>query len=331
MVSNTRLADIKLSDLQFVGQGLVRPESVLVTAREQVFVSDFECGVVRIGGQRIKLREKPDGFVPNGIALTPQGEFLIANPGGCGGVWRLDSEHRINPFLLELDGVELANCNSVEIDHLGRIWVSVSTRLRPRDLAFNSETPDGFIILIDGSGKRIVADGIGFTNECRLDPSGSYLYVNETFGRKLTRFRLQENNRVMSLCDRETVYEFSDGDFPDGLAFDAESGIWVACIISNRVIRITKDRRLEVVLDDSDPILVKSAESHFQERRINRSDIELGAKRTLRNVSSIAFGGQDLQTVYLGNLGGDSIATFRSPMPGARPAHRAYNFSLENY
>jgi hypothetical protein len=96
-------------------------------------------------------------------------------------------------------------------------------------------------------------------------------------------------------------------------------------------MRITKDRKLEVILDDSDPVMIKSAESHFQERRLNRSDIELGAKRSLRNVSSIAFGGQDLQTVYLGNLGGDSIATFRSPIPGARPAYQAYDLSLENF
>jgi hypothetical protein len=333
MDSKVQRSDIKLSlsDLRFVGHSLVRPESVLVSAKEHVFVSDFECGVVRIGGQRTKLRDKPDGFIPNGIALTSKGEFLVANPGGCGGVWRLDCEHRLSPFLLELDGVELANCNSVEIDHSGRIWISVCTRLRPRDTAFNSQTSDGFIILIDDAGKRIVADGIGFTNECRIDPSESFLYVNETFGRRLTRFRLQESNGVMSLSDRETMYQFTDGNFPDGLAFDANDGVWVACIVSNRLMRITKDRRAEVLLDDSDPTLTDTAESHFLEGRFERRDIELAATRTLRNVSSIAFGGHDLRTVYLGNLGGDRVATFRSPIPGVRPAHRAHNVSLDNF
>jgi sugar lactone lactonase YvrE len=322
---------IKLPDVRFIGQGLVRPESVLVTADEQIFVADYECGVVRIGGRRTVLREKPEGFVPNGVALTPQGEFIIANPGGCGGVWRLDPDHRLHPFLLELDGVALANCNSVEIDHAGRTWISVCTRRYPRDQAFNAQTRDGFIVLIDQDGKRIVADDIGFTNECRIDPTGSYLYVNETFGRRLTRFRLQKRNGLLSLCERQTIHEFSEGDFPDGLAFDAQNGVWVACIVSNRIVRIATDGRAEVVLDDSDPMLTTSAESRFREGRFERKDIEQGATRTLCNVSSIAFGGPDLRTVYLGNLGGDRIATFRSPLPGARPAHWDHDVSPDAY
>jgi sugar lactone lactonase YvrE len=229
---------IELSQVEFVGEKLVRPESVLVTASGKIFASDLECGVVQIGGPRKPLLGKPEGFVPNGVAITREGEFLIANPGGCGGVWRLDREHRLHPFLLELDGREVHNCNSVEIDESGRIWVSVSTRRYPRDLAFNDKTQDGYIILLDRGGARIVADGIGFTNECRIDPSASYLYVNETFSRRLTRFRLKAENGLTELCDRETIHEFGDGDFPDGLAFDAEHGIWVACIVSNRVFRI---------------------------------------------------------------------------------------------
>lgn len=331
MGNSTQSSVIKLADVGFVGQSFVRPESVLVTVGEQVFVSDYECGIVRVGGRRELLLDRPDGFVPNGLALTRSGEFLIANPGGDGGVWRLDPDHRLHPYLLELDGVALTNCNSVEIDHLGRIWISVCTRQYPRDLAFNSQTRDGFIILVDDHGKRIVADGIGFTNECRIDPSGSYLYVNETFGRRLTRFRLREHNGLISLSDREKVHEFRDGDFPDGLAFDAESGVWVACIVSNRIIRIGTDGRAEIILDDSDPALTDRAELHLMEGRLERADIELGAKRTLRNVSSIAFGGQDLRTVYLGNLGGDRIATFRSQLPGARPAHWGYNVSLSTF
>jgi hypothetical protein len=47
--------------------------------------------------------------------------------------------------------------------------------------------------------------------------------------------------------------------------------------------------------------------------------VELGARSPLKNIASVAFGGADLKTVYLGNLAGDGIATFRSPIAGAEP------------
>ena len=309
---------VDLSELEFIGDGLLRPESVLIDAGGEIFVSDLECGFAQIGRPRIPLKNRPEGFVPNGLAIGRQGEFLIANPGGCGGVWKIDPEHVLHPFLLEHEGRELKNCNSVEVDELGRVWVSVSTRLSPRDLAFNAKANDGYVLLLDDKGARIVADGIGFTNECRVDPSRSWLYVNETFARRLTRFHIKEKNGSVELSDRETVCEFDDGDFPDGLAFDAQQGVWIACIISNRVLRITADGKSRTILDDSDPDLIAWVEARFGRGQLERSDIELGARRTLRNVSSIAFAGSDSKTVYLGTLGGSKIARFRSPIAGAR-------------
>ena len=40
--------------------------------------------------------------------------------------------------------------------------------------------PDGYIVLLDGKGARIVGDGIYFTNEIRLDAKEEFLYVAET-------------------------------------------------------------------------------------------------------------------------------------------------------
>ena len=46
--------------------------------------------------------------------------------------------------------------------------------------------------------------------------------------------------------------------------------------------------------------------------------------RVLKNVSSLAFGGADLRTAYVGCLLGDSIAVFDSPVAGHPPAHWRY-------
>jgi len=314
---------IPLAALRYVGEGLRRPESILATARGELFVSDHLHGVRQVGEPERPLAGAPPGFLPNGFALTREREFLVANLAGVGGVWRIDTRFHAHPFLMEVAGERLSTTNFVGLDDRGRVWISMSTRQLPRELAFNPRTRDGFIVLVDGQGARIVADGLGFTNECRVSPDGRWLYVNETYQRRLTRFPIHETGGRTELGERETVHEFSEGDFPDGLAFDETGAAWVACIVSNRVLRLADGRR-EVVLEDADPGLCARAEARFAAGGLDRAGVDAGGQRSLRNVSSIAFGGPDLRTVYLGCLAGDRIASFRSPVAGARPAHWLY-------
>ena len=117
----------------------------------------------------------------------------------------------------------------------GRVWITVSTRHEPRMPAFSAGVSDGYIVLLDEKGARIVADGIGFANECRVDPSGRWLYINETYQRCLTRFAIASDG---SLSSREVVAQFGTGEFPDGLVFDEEGGAWVTTIVANRVLRV---------------------------------------------------------------------------------------------
>jgi len=120
------------------------------------------------------------------------------------------------------------------------------------------------------------------------------------------------------------VAEFGAGTFPDGFEFDAEGGIWIASVVSNRLLRISPDGTETVVLEDSDPEVVAAVERKYQESGLARADIDAGRERTLANLASVAFGGPDLKTVHLGSLFGDRIATFRSAIAGAEPAHWRY-------
>lgn len=294
---------------------------MLVTESGRVFVSDHETGVLELGCPRKPLIEPPKDFVPNGFALLESGDLLIANLGGEGGVWKLDASRRPSPFLVEVEQQSMRNTNFVMLDHKDRLWITVCTRQTPRELAFDRQVADGYIAVVDTHGARVVADGLAFANECRLHPNGEWLYVNESVGRRLVRFRVNEESGRVTLGAKECVHEFDDGDFPDGLAFDCLGGAWVACVISNRVIRISPSGEKQVVLDDSDPELNALAESVYAKSGISKSVFEMGRRRSLGNVSSVAFGGADLRTVYLGSLGGDRVASFRSEVAGHQLAH----------
>lgn len=321
---------IHLSDIEFAGNDLRRPECVLCTATGDVFTADWRGGIMRLlpdGTQRLHVgKTAPDSppLQPNGIALEPDGAFLLADISTArAGVWRLDSSGSVSPFLLEVDGEPLPPVNFVYRDRYGRIWITVSTRLQPRARDYRPDAASGFIVLVDDRGARIVADGLGYTNECRVDPTGGWLYVNETFGRRLTRFRIGPSG---ALGRKETVATFGHGTFPDGLAFDTEGGIWVTSIVSNRVIRVTPSGDQHVLLEDSDADHVAWVEAAFQAGMMDRPHLDAVRSRSLKSISSLAFGGPDLKTVYLGCLLGNQLARFRSPIAGVPPVH--WNYTL---
>src|SRR5688572_4364011 len=222
----TEIRPIGLDAVEFAGSNLARPECVICTRAGDVFASDRRGGVSHIrpdgahsiyGGATLDLSGP---LLPNGIALDRDGSFLIAHLAeGEGGVFRLYRDGRLMPVLRQVDGSDLHVTNFVLRDTQDRLWVTISTRQCPRIKSFRPDVADGYIVLIDMRGARIVADGLGFTNECRIDPSGQWLYVNETYTRRLTRFRVDGDG---ALSQREVVTEFGPGEFPDGLAFDVE-------------------------------------------------------------------------------------------------------------
>ncbi len=322
------LQPITLNELTFVGSGLVRPECVLATRSGALFTADWRGGVAMTrpdGGQQL-FAARPAGrfqgsrpLRPNGIALCRDGSFLLADLGETlGGVYTLSRDGALRPFVESVDGVDLPPTNFVFQDGAGRTWITVSTRRVPRAAAYRADVADGFIVLVDERGARIVADGLGYTNEAMLSPDGRWLYVNETFARRLTRFRVADDG---GLSARETVTRFGHGSYPDGLAFDTQGGVWVTGIISNRVLHVAPDGAVTVMLEDADPAHVEWCEQAYLGGTLGRPHLDKAAGSVLRNISSLAFGGPDRRTAYLGCLQGDAIATFRAPVAGHAPTH----------
>lgn len=320
---------IEIDDVERVGKGLVRPECVLVTARGEIYTADWRGGVVlmRPDGTEILFTgataDLPEGPRPNGIALEADGSFLMANLGTeVGGVWRLDRQRQVRPVVTRADGEDLAPSNFCTRDAAGRLWVTVSSRLKPRSLDFHSGAKSGYIVLADHKGARIVADGLGFTNECFVDPTGRWLYVNETYGRRFSRFPLKPNG---DLGTKEVVTTFGYGQYPDGFAFDAAGHAWTTSVISNQLIRIQlSDGAHEVMLDDSDAGHVARVEEAYLAGKLDRPHLDTIVSVKLKQISSIAFGGPDLRTGYLGSLLGDHIYRLKMPVAGVAPVHWAY-------
>ena len=296
------------------GRDLHRPECVHCTAQGDVFVSDWRGGVTRIRSDGSQQLFKGDRAVKtNGFAILPDRSFLLAHLGDDdGGVFRLASDGALSVFLDDLPPTNFVHA------HGDTVYVTVSTRLVPRTLARKPGYADGFIVCVDRRGTRVVAEGLGYTNECKLDPKRKWLYVNETFGKRLSRFALRTDG---DLGARETVAEFGAGTFPDGLDYDAEGGVWITSVFSNRLIRIAPGGEQRVLLEDNDSRFVARIEEQFARGELVRDVHPEVPAKLIRNLSSSAFGGEDLRTLYLGCLQDSHIYRMPSPVAGARPLH----------
>lgn len=313
---------LSASDFTFPIGNLMRPECVLCGSSGTVYASNLHSGILKtapdgtqtlIGGNP----DAPDRFKPNGFVLNRDGSIIFANLGTDGGLWKIGPYGTFTPYLTEVDGLTLPTVNFVWIDDLERIWFCVSS-MRPRGTPFSTTEADGFVGLIDAKGARIVADGFIFTNECRIDPQGSRFYVNETFGKRTTAFDVDAGG---TLSNRRVVAEYGAGTFPDGLAIDEEGGLWVVSVVTNRIFRISPEGDVVLLFEDFEPDHVAEVERRLAAGELRAEFVYEPHASVLLNSSSLAFGGPDRKTAYLGCIAGDKIASFRSPVAGHPPAH----------
>jgi sugar lactone lactonase YvrE len=205
-------------------------------------------------------------------------------------------------------------------DSKGRIWITISTRIKNWMHALKPDLPDGYIArYIDGKF-RIVADGFHFTNEIRMDAKEEYMYVVETTGGCISRLRVNEDG---SLGQREVFGPSSlgKGAWPDGIAFDSFGNLWGTCVYSDKLFVLTPEGDQRVLLDEGDPAKVDALEKQFFAGKVTEDVLFATGQGIAPWMASVTFGGPDLQTIYIGSLRANNIPYFRAPVAGLPMVH----------
>lgn len=316
----TEIEPFRPEDLGRVGFGLNRPECVLAAPDGSLYTGDWTLGIAQIDPDgRTESAVEADlvsnGFRPNGIAMTVDGDFLFANMGRAGGVWRVGRRGEARPFATDLDGQPIPRTNFVLVDG-DRTWITISSRGRKHE-HFTADEDTGQILLVRDGVASVAADGLNWTNEVRLSPDGAHLFVNETFACRTTRFDVAADG---TLSNRLRI-DYPGDTYPDGMAFDAEGALWVVCVISNRIIRIEPDLSWSVLFEDADTRDLEAVASAHASGSLTWQQISRSRGSRLSNLSSIAFGGPDLRTIYLGGLGMNDIQVLPSPVAGQPMEH----------
>jgi len=323
-------------DFKFIGEGLQRPECILAEKNGDLWAADARGGVVRIkpdGSQEIITQSHDadafgdssndaekfvDGTLPNGLAFANNGDILISNFGtDC--LERMSRTGATEVMFDTVDGEPIGKVNFVARDSKNRIWITVSTMLHDWPKAISPNIIDGRILLYEeDKGVRIVADDVHFSNECKLDANEEYLYVVQTCGRNIARYKIGSDG---SLSNKEIYGPSDHGRLIDGIAFDAYGNLWGTHVMNDGIFAIKPDGDLHIIFDDSSQEEVKKLDDAFQAEQVD-ADLLLSMGGEIATwCASVTFGGPDLKTVYVGSLRATNIPYFTSPVAGLPMVH----------
>ena len=315
-------------DFSYVGDGLVGPECVVTDPDGSIWTTDTRGGISHIlpGGETmfVQTRVASDGnsfsrrFTPNGFCRTSDGRFLIADMTG-NRVIEMDSVGKVWNVLSDRNGSSLGQINYVLEDRLGRTWIIVQSHAATPDDALNPTLADGQILLWHNDHVCIAASGLRHPNQLAVSDDGKTMYVPQTTARNIIRFDVDDN----ATLSKPTVVGPEDHKmFIDGIALDADGNIWGAHVGVDRIFVLSPDGSFRIIFEDEKSIEYGNALYQAFLRDQITSELLDGAGGVVAPMlTSIAFGGADLKTVYVGSLKGKTIACFRSPVPGQQPAH----------
>src|SRR5262245_8524457 len=243
---------MKFETLAF-GYGLI--EGPRVDGAGNLYFSDVTNGGV--------FRRRPDGTIDTvvpkrrgvgGIALHADGGIVISGKNIC---HVKDGATRI---LFALDGVP--GFNDLFTDAQGRVYTG---SMRSNPFSEGGERTPGECYRIEAEGKASeLYRGVSLTNGIGFSPDGRTIYHSDT---ALARIHVHDLDAAGRATAR-TPIRVEGG--PDGLAVDAEGGVWVALYQAGAVQRY---------LPDGEP------------------DARLAVPA--RAVTSLCFGGADLRDLYV--------------------------------
>jgi D-xylonolactonase len=194
------------------------------------------------------------------IALHRSGELVFAGSGGIH-LWHGQGRFRT---LVSADRGEALCFNDILADPLGRLYAGTYC------WGAKGMEKHGRLYLVDTAGAlRVVDEGIELANGLGFSPDNRTLYFADSSARRIYAYDVDPASGSLSRR-RVFVQVPREEGLPDGLTVDREGFVWCAQWYGAQVVRYDPDGRVE--------------------RRI---------AMPVTQVSSVAFGGDDLDELYV--------------------------------
>ena len=248
-------------EMETLASGFGLLEAPRVDAQDRLYFSDVPNGGVR--------RRNPDGKIDIVIPKRRGVGGMMFNAGGgvvCTGRGLIlfdETTGKSRDLFAEWDGKPLMGLNDLTTDDHGSVYTG-SLGFDP--LSNNAAVP-GSLFRVDAPGRATkLWDGIQVTNGLGLSPDRKLLYHSDSPTQAVWVYDVAADRGVK---DRRIFAKLPAG-MPDGLAVDADGGVWVAAVRSGEVVHI-------------------GADATVKER----------IKFPATMVTSLTFGGRDLMDLYV--------------------------------
>ncbi|MCK0177409.1 MULTISPECIES: SMP-30/gluconolactonase/LRE family protein [Mycobacteriaceae] len=180
------------------------------------------------------------GHHPSGLGFRPDGTLLIVSTRRRE-ILCYDGD--VVSTLADLSALAPADLGDMVVDDEGRAYIGSQAR------------EGGVLLRLDTDNSvTVVAEDLEFPNGMVITPDGSSLIVAESTGRRLTLFPLEDGR----LGPRRV---FADGlaGPPDGLAIDAEGGVWTSMTLAHEFARIVDGGEVTHRIDLGERIAIACA------------------------------------------------------------------------
>lgn len=224
---------------------LDHPEGLAFDRDGRLYCGGERGQIFRLSLEEGKLEQVGDtGGFCLGMAFDAAGDLFICDSRqGAVVRFRPDTGHW-DVFAKEVAGQRLRIPNFPAFDAQGRLYVSDS-------FEFKEPGPGIYRFDPDGSGELWCDEPLNFANGLAFAPDGSALYVVESFSRAISRIPVTAAGEAGLKEHVATV-----GVVPDGLAFDAEGRLYIACYEPSAVYRLGADGTVETVWHDPEAIML---------------------------------------------------------------------------
>lgn len=294
------MAKITTSSVEIFGAGVTHAEGVVVDRDGSVWGGGRNGVVYKVGPDGVvqEVTQLPDRAIPNGVTLDHAGNFVYCDLRHKA-VMRCGLDGKVSMIADRAGDLPLSMPNFCSYDAEGNLYVSNSSSQPGRQVfsEFDNPAPNGAVVRIrpDGRGE-VVATGIYFANGTAIDPNEDAVYVLESSRNDCVRVQIKKDGTF----GKPEIYSKGFPALPDGMAFDVDRNLYITLPGTprngklepiNKVIRVDTNGNWEELIDDP-------------------------AGERLSFPTNCAFGGPDMQTLYLANLEGDHFNRVQTSFRG---------------
>ena len=279
-----------VSDIETVAENIPGAEGIAIANDGRIFIGaeDGWIYLIRPTGEVSQYVKMPGR--PLGIAIDQQDNLLVCD-WDAHGVYKVTPGCKVSLVADAAGRHRMQFPNFCVFDDAGNLYVSDTGSSRRQQQIRN---PDGKIFRISPQGGcELFAEGLYQTNGLAMRRGDSALYVIQSFIDNVLRLEIRPDGKLRNV----SVYARYMDALPDGMAFTESGDLLVVTGLYEIIYRVRPNGMSDIFLED------KNAER-------------------LVAPANPAFGGGDLDELYITNLMGHSVSRVRGVPRGQKLYHQ---------